>query len=80
MSVITCLLFISGPLGRDDTSSERPAVFPREPVNDTAWLYKPKAVCFKDLDSFTPLGSCSLLSLFHQPHFRNNHSLGAGGL
>lgn len=39
-------------------------MFPREPVNDQAWLYKPKAVCFKDLDSFTPLGSCSLLSLF----------------
>lgn len=63
MNVITCLLFISGPLGRDDTSSERPAVLPGEPVNDKAWLYNPKAVCFKDLDSFTLLGSCCLLSL-----------------
>lgn len=39
MNVITCLLFISGPLSRDDISSERPAVLPREPVNDEAWLY-----------------------------------------
>jgi hypothetical protein len=65
VNVITCLLFVSVPLGRDeDTSSERPAVLPWELVNDKAWFCKPQAVCFQDSGSFTPLGCSHLLSVF----------------
>lgn len=62
MNVITCLLCISVPLDRDEDTSS--AVLPWELVKDKAWFCKPKAVCFQDSGSFTPLGCRHLLSVF----------------